>query len=73
MNVSNEYWFIKKYIYTSNPITQTIQSHNSDKKSLEKKVDNVDKIITNTSGLVKKTNYNTKIREIENNIPSVTG
>ena len=72
MNVNNEYWFIKIYIYTSNRITQTIQSYNSDKKSLEKKVDNVDKIITNTSGLVKKTNYNTKIREIENNIPSVT-
>ena len=31
------------------------------------------KKISNTSGLVKKTNYNTKITEIENDIPRVAG
>ena len=43
-----------------------------ERKVLEKKIDDVDKGISNTCGLVKKTDYNTKITEIENKIPSVT-
>ena len=35
-------------------------------------IENVDIKIPNTSGLVKKIDYNTKIREIENKIPRVT-
>ena len=39
----------------------------------KKKVANVAKKIPNTSGLVKKIDYNTKITEIENKIPRTTG
>ena len=42
-------------------------------KRKEKKIADVDKKIPNSTGLVKKTNYNTKITEIENKIPSFTG
>ena len=41
----------------------------SDKQSLEKEIEDVD----NTSGLVKKTDYSTKITEIPNDIPSIKG
>ena len=40
--------------------------HNTDKSDLEKK-------IPDTSALVKKTNYNAKITEIENKISSIGG
>ena len=33
----------------------------------------LEKIIPDTSGLVKKTDYNAKINEIENKIPSISG
>lgn len=42
-------------------------------KRKEKKIADVDKKIPNSTGLVKKTNYNTKITEIENKIPGFTG
>ena len=45
----------------------------SDKQGLEKKVEDVDKNTTNTSGLVKMTDCNTKITEIENETPIVAG
>ena len=47
--------------------------YDSDKKVLEKKIEDVDKRITDTNGLVKKADYNTKVTEIENKITSVTG
>ena len=40
--------------------------NNTDKRELENK-------IPDTSGLVKKTNYNTKIAELENKIPDTSG
>ena len=39
----------------------------------KKKIDDADQKIPNTSGLMKKTDYNTKVAELENKIPSVTG
>ena len=36
-------------------------------------IEDVDKKIPSTSGLVKKTDYYTKSTEIENEIPSITG
>ena len=44
-----------------------------DKQSLKKKIGNVCEKIPNTSGLVKKTDYNKRATEIENKIPRVTG
>ena len=44
----------------------------SDMQVLEKKIEDVKKM-PNTSGLVKKTDCNTKITEIENKIPSLRG
>lgn len=38
-----------------------------------KKIEGVDKKIVNTSGLGKKTDYSTKITDIKNKIPGVTG
>ena len=49
------------------------KQHDSDKQGLQKKIEKVYKKIPNTSGLIKKTDYNTKITELENKIPSVTG
>ena len=50
----------------------TKTQYDSSKRDFEKKVDDIDKKIPNTSRLDKKTYYNTKLTEIENNIPSVT-
>ena len=51
--------------------------YDSDKKNIEKRIEVVDKEISNTNGLIKKTVYNTdwnqEIIEIENKISSVTG
>ena len=44
-----------------------------DKQSLENKIKDADEKIPNTSGLVKKTDYNRRTTEIEKKIPSVTG
>ena len=46
--------------------------YDTDKSDLEKKINNTDKKIPNTSGLVKKADYTTKITEIEGKIPSIT-
>ena len=43
----------------------------TDESSLKKKVIDADKEILDTSGLVKKTNYNANISEIEGKIPSI--
>ena len=45
----------------------------ADKLALEEKISDANKKIPDTSGLVKKTNHNTKISETENKIPSITG
>ena len=45
----------------------------TDKLDLEKKISDADKNISDTSGLVKKTDYNPKISEIEGKIPSISG
>ena len=42
-------------------------------KILKKKIEDFNKKIPNTIGLVKKTNSKTKIIEIENKIPNITG
>ena len=44
-----------------------------DKHGLEKKIEDIDKNITNATGLDKNAYYNTKIIEIEKKIPNVTG
>ena len=45
----------------------------TEKSNLEKKISDADKRIPNASKLVKKTDYNAKICEIENKIPSIGG
>ena len=45
--------------------------YDTDKSDLEKKISVVDKKIPNTSGLVKKTYFSSKITEIEGRIPSI--
>lgn len=43
----------------------------SDKQGVEKKIVDVDENITNTIGLVEENDYNTKVTDIENKIPTV--
>ena len=43
------------------------------KSNLEKKISDADKNIVNISGIVKKTDQNTKTTEIESKIPSISG
>lgn len=45
----------------------------SDRQGVEKKILDVDENITNTIGLVKENDYNTKVTDIENKIPTVIG
>ena len=47
--------------------------YDTDKSDLEKKISNVDKKIPDSSGLVKKTDYSSKIAEIVGEIPSIIG
>ena len=70
-----------KLVMKVNAIDATIPSNtglvtkildDSVKKGLEKEIMDVNKKIPNTSGLVKKTDYNEKITEIENKIPDIT-
>ena len=43
----------------------------SDRQGVEKKIVDVDENITNTIGLVEENDYNTKVTDIENKIPTV--
>ena len=52
-------------------VTKT--QYDLDKQGLEKKIEGADTRIRNTSGLIKMTDYNTKITQIEIKTPSVTG
>lgn len=45
----------------------------SDRQGVEKKILDVDENITNTIGLIKENDYNTKVTDIENKIPTVIG
>lgn len=45
----------------------------SDRQGVEKKIVDVDENITNTIGLVEENDYNTKVTDIENKIPTVIG
>ena len=45
--------------------------YDTDKSDLEKKISDADKKIPDTSGLVKKLDYNAEITELENKIPSI--
>ena len=60
-----------KILSTSGLITKT--QYDSGKQGLEKKIEYFYKKIPSTSGLIKNTDCNTKVAEIENKIPSVTG
>ena len=51
----------------------TKPQHNLDKHGLETNIEDVDKRITSICELVKKTDNNTKITEVENKILRVTG
>ena len=44
-----------------------------DKSDLEKQINDADKKIPDTSGLVRKLDYNAKITEKENKMPSING
>ena len=44
-----------------------------DRQGVEKKILDVDENITNTIELVKENDYNTKVTDIENKIPTVIG
>ena len=48
-------------------------TYDSDKSDLERKISDVDKKILDTSSLVKKTDYSSKIIEIEGKTPSISG
>ena len=48
------------------------QQH-TDKSGIEKKTDGAVKKIPDTSGLVKETDHNAKITEIESKVPRITG
>ena len=50
-----------------------INQDNTDKQNLEKQIEDVDKKITYTSGLVTITVLNTKISKFENKIPNTSG
>ena len=50
----------------------TKTQYNSDKQGLEKKTKDGDKKIPNTKGLVRKTDCNTKITEIENKVLEIS-
>ena len=60
-----------KIASTSGLFTKT--KYDSDKQGLEKIIEDVDKEIPITSGLVQKTDCNTKITEIENKMLSIIG
>lgn len=45
----------------------------SDRQGVEKKIVDVDENITSTIGLVEENDYNTKVTDIENKIPTVIG
>ena len=47
--------------------------YDTDKSDLELKFSDTDKKISDTSGLIKKKDYNAQIIEIESKIPSVSG
>ena len=47
--------------------------YDTDKSYSEKKISDIEKKIPDTSGLVKKTDYNAKVTEIESKIPSISG
>ena len=51
-------------------VTKT--QYDSGKQGIKKKIEDVDKKIPNINGPVKKADYNAKITEIENKMPSVT-
>ena len=59
-----------KVLITNGLVSKT--QYSSDKKNLEKIVRGVNKKMVYTSGLVKKTDLNNKITEIENQITSIT-
>ena len=46
--------------------------HDTDKSGLEKKISDADKKIPDTSGLIKKLDYNAKFSEIKIKIPSIS-
>ena len=58
---------------TKIPSASRLVTKTQAKQGLEKKIEDVNKKIPNTRGLVKKAEYNAKITEIENKIPSVVG
>ena len=47
--------------------------YDTDKSDLEKKISDANKNLPDTSGLVKKSDYNIKITEIEGKTPSISG
>ena len=58
---------------TNTSLLEAKTQYDSDTHGLEKRIEDVNKKIPNTSGLVKKNESNTKIPENENKIPSLTG
>ena len=64
-------WVHGYLIPSTSGLVSKIQ-YDSDKQDLEA-IKDVDKNISNTLWLVKKTDYGTKITDIENKIPTVTG
>ena len=68
-------WLVTKVnaikVLSNNGLVSKTQ-YSSDKQNLEKIVRGVNKKMVYTSGLVKKTDLNNKITEIENQITSIT-
>ena len=57
---------------STSSVLVTKTQYDLDNHSPENNIEDVDKKIPNSSGLVKKTDCNTKIPDIENKIPSIT-
>ena len=68
--VNNEFEKVNN-VDTSGFILKT--KYDTDKSSLEKKISDANKKIPNISKLVKKTDYNSQITDIESKIPIITG
>ena len=64
--------FIKIFLSSTGGLVSEME-YDSDKQKLGKNIKDVDNKMRNTSGLVKKTDLQTKITEIENKLPNITG
>ena len=68
LNIIN---YKNKWYYNTNFVLKT--KYEKDGSDFEDKINKVDKKVTDVSNLVKKTDFNAKITEVEGRIPNITG